>query len=211
MFYDKFLRKINLTTSFVFLSILVFGQKIDTVLNNGTYKSYFNYTLKEPVYVSYTLYHGGGDCDRSEYNFKNDTKIKMARQKDYAHSGYDQGHLTNAEDFAYDCEMDEETFRFYNCLPQTPNLNRGIWKVWEEKIREKSQTDSLEIVCGGKFGKKTIGDKVAVPDYCFKIVKSLKTNTILHVLWFTNKVKNNTVSEIEIDKLWVLLGYKIVI
>lgn len=194
---------------FTLISTLTFSQKIDTVINNGTYKSHFNYSLKEPVYVEYTLYQGGGDCDRSDFHFKNDTKIKTATQSDYNKSGYDQGHLANAEDFANDCVKDESTFRFYNCLPQTPNLNRGIWKSWEDKIRDESQTDSLLVFCGGKFGTKTIGKGVAVPDYCWKIVKSLKTDTIIHVLWFTNLKKNNVVKEITIGELWVLLGYKL--
>lgn len=208
MFYDKFL-KIRISIFLIFISIITFGQKVDTIIDNGTYKSHFNYELKEPIYVSYILYHGGGDCDRTPYHFKNDTKIKMAKKSDYTHSGYDQGHLANAEDFAYNCEMDEETFRFYNCLPQTPNLNRGVWKVWEETIRKESQTDSLEVICGGKFGSKVIGDKVAVPEFCFKIVKNLKTNKITHVLWFTNRIENNIFFEVNIDKLWDLLGYKI--
>ncbi len=190
------------------ISISSFAQKIDTVINTGVYKSYFNYKLKEPVYVEYILYHGGGDCDRSVFHFKNDTKISMAKLSDYAHNGYDQGHLANAEDFANDCIKDEKTFRFYNCLPQTPNLNRGIWKHWEETIRDESQKDSLYIICGGKFGKNLMGT-VAVPDYCFKIVKNLKTNKITHTLWFTNKMEDNIVKEITIDQLWVLLGYKI--
>ena len=202
-------KKLSLFSVLFLFTLTLFSQKIDTVINNGVYKSHFNYELKEPVYVEYVLCDGGGDCDRSDFRFKNDTKIKMATQSDYLKSGYDMGHLVNAEDFAYDCIKDESTFRFYNCLPQTPNLNRGIWKSWEDKIRDESQTDSLLVMCGGKFGSKKIGKGVAVPDYCWKIVKSLKTDTILHVLWFTNLKKNNTVKEITIDELWVLLGYKL--
>lgn len=203
------MKKFSLVLILSLFALTLFSQKIDTVINNGVYKSHFNYALKEPVYVEYTLFHGGGECDRSEYHFKNDTKVKTATQSDYAHSGYDMGHLANAEDFAYNCSMDESTFRFYNCLPQTPNLNRGLWKSWEDKIRDESQTDSLQVICGGKFGNKKIGKGVAVPDYCWKIVKSLKTNTVLHVLWFTNLKKDNKVKEITVNELWILLGYKL--
>ena len=92
---------------------------------------------------------GGGDCDRSRFRFKNDTDIEMAEQEDYSKSDFDMGHLANAEDFAFDCKKDEMTFRFYNCLPQYPNLNRGAWKRWENTIRKDSRLDSLRIICGG--------------------------------------------------------------
>jgi endonuclease G len=91
------------------------------------------------MYVKYKLYRGGGDCDRKQFHFTNENVHDVAKQSDYVHSGYDQGHLCNAEDFANDCRKEELTFRFYNCIPQTPNLNRGIWKGYEQKIRKLSQ------------------------------------------------------------------------
>ena len=127
----------------------VFSQVCDTILKNDVYNSYISYDLKMVIQVNYTLYKGGGDCDRKRFRFKKGTKIDISSNKQYTKSGYDRGHLANAKDFAYDCEKDEKTFRYYNCLPQTPNLNRGIWKVWETKIRKESQTDSL--LLGGEM------------------------------------------------------------
>jgi endonuclease G len=194
-----------LITLVTFFCLEVVAQiKPDTIISNDAYKSYFSYKFKEPLYVSYKLYKGGGECSRAAFHFKNDTKIVMAKQSDYSHNGYDEGHLANAEDFAGDCTKDELTFRFYNCLPQTANLNRGIWKHWETIIRNESQTDSLFIICGGIFqdGKTMGDDKVAVPNYCFKIVKSLSTKRITHIFLFTNKEEDNiceikTLNELE--------------
>ncbi|HKC36885.1 MAG TPA: hypothetical protein VKB95_12515, partial [Chitinophagaceae bacterium] len=45
--------------SFFFVSFLS-AQQVDTVIKTGIYKSYFCYSLKEPLYVTYTLYKGGG-------------------------------------------------------------------------------------------------------------------------------------------------------
>ena len=147
---------------------------------------------------------------RDGFRFKNDTKIIMAKQSDYDHSGYDEGHLANAEDFASDCPKDEKTFRFYNCLPQTPNLNRGIWKKWETGIRVESQSDSLLVICGGIFTTgKIIGDKVAVPDYCFKIVQSLKTKKVIWILFFTNKEKDSTMEFKTLEELEKFSQYQL--
>lgn len=204
------MKKTTIITAILLFAISAVAQtKIDTVITTVAYKSYFCKAIKEPLYVSYKLYKGGGDCDRAGFRFKNDTRLSTATQKDYAATGYDQGHLANAEDFASDCVKDEATFRFYNCLPQTANLNRGIWKKWETEIRKESQTDSLLIMCGGTFEtKKIIGDGVWVPTHCWKIVKSLSKNKVLHCLYFTN-TENAECKEIKLEELKKLVNYKI--
>jgi len=161
--------------------------KIDTVIRKGSYTSYFSTKLHEPLYVVYTLYKGGGDCSRTGDVFKTDGLVGSATADDYAHNGYDEGHEANAEDFAYDCRLQELTFRFYNCVPQTPRLNRGVWKVMETAVRKESQSDSLLVICGNLYGTKTIGpNKIAVPDYCYKIVYSKSTHKLLHCRLFPN-------------------------
>lgn len=192
-------------------SLFAQSPDIDTIIETGIYKSYFDVDIKQPLQLSYILHKGGGDCDRSKFRFINDTKIPSATQKEYAKSGFDMGHLANAEDFAYDCTKDELTFRFYNCLPQYPNLNRGIWKKWETKIREVSQTDSLLVICGAKFTNKKTSTNLFVPDECYKVVKSLNTSEILWVLWFKNvsKEAEKFFQIITLEELENRLGYKI--
>jgi DNA/RNA endonuclease G (NUC1) len=194
----------------IFSASNVKGQEYNTIVRNAIYTSYFNCNYHVPILVVYKLFHGGGDCDRKNFHFVNDEDdIKTAEPLDYIGNGYDQGHMANAEDFAYDCTLDELTFRFYNCVPQTPNLNRGIYKSWEGKIRIESQTDSLLIICGNIFGKIKIGkDSIGVPDFCFKVVESLTTKNVTHVLFFINttpaSVKEESLSDLE-EKI----GYKI--
>ena len=102
---------------------------------------------------------------------------QSAKAKDYNHSGYDIGHMANAEDFASDCEKEKVTFYFYNALPQKPKLNRGCWSRVEAQIRKESQTDSLLIICGGFQFDSKIGN-ISVPSNCFKIVKNLSNHAI---------------------------------
>lgn len=182
------------------LSVLCANVLAQSIVKRDIYTVNFSNSLHEPLWVSYKLYRGGGECSRSKFRFYNDIdSLQTATDKDYARSGYDKGHLANAEDFAYDCTKDELTFRYYNCLPQTPNLNRGVWKTNEEQIRQWSQTDSLLIICGGIFGKKKIG-RIAVPDYCWKVVQSLSTKKILFCGWFTN-TSQATLTEIPLPEL----------
>jgi len=166
--------------------------RYDTLITTKAYKSYYSKKYKAPVAVSFILYKGGGDCSREGMEFKNDIKkLSTAFDSDYKGSGYDKGHMANAEDFAYDCTLEELTFRYYNAAPQTPELNRGPWSKMEAVIRIASQTDSLCVICYNEFdGKKIKKDKsVYVPSKCYKFVYSIKTKKIIYAFYFTNTNK----------------------
>jgi endonuclease G len=208
------MKKIFISIIFIIFSTLTFAQKVDIIIKNNILESHFSYELHVPIFVKYKLYKGGGNCSRTVEGFRFHTgNIKnSATAKDYVASGYDIGHLANAEDFAYNCKLDSQTFFFYNALPQTPNLNRGIWKHYETEIRKVSQNDSLLIICGGTFQKNNTipNTNIHIPDYCWKVVKSLSTNKILYVLYFTNNMESNSVqTSMKLSDLETKLGYKL--
>ena len=132
-----------------------------------------------------------------------------ATSEDYAGKGYDKGHMANAEDFSYSCTDLEKTFRYYNALPQTTKLNRGIWKSWETKIRKEAKKKRLLIVCGGIFKDKAkvIGDGVVVPTQCFKLVYD-ESGALLHCLVFENNA-NATQDHLTESELRSNLGYRL--
>ena len=196
--------KYNLLLLISFFTIFCSAQQNTIKIKTDIYVSTFDTLIHQPLYVEYKLYHGGGSCSRESLYFK-ESKYS-AKSSDYSKSGYDKGHLANAEDFAYDCLLDKQTFQYYNCLPQTPNLNRGIWKEIETKIRDISQTDSLLIICGGLNYKKI--NKLYVPSKCWKIVQSLSTSKILFCGIFENDEDANLI-EISIENLEQNIGYKI--
>lgn len=196
-----------LIVSFYVFVLQASAQHEDTAITNEVYTSHFSYALHEPLYVVYKLYKGGGNCNRSQFRFTTGGLPYSAQSSDYAASGYDEGHLCNAEDEAFNCERDGLTFHFYNCVPQTRRLNRGIWKVWETTIRAESQKDSLLIICGSIFGKKRIGH-IYVPDKCWKVVYSLTTHQLLHCMLFPND-NSDTMETINIDALKRQVPYTI--
>jgi endonuclease G len=193
------------------LPLFCLAQKADTLINNGVYESLYSYKYGQPTYVKYKLYKGGGNCNRKSegFFFHGDSIIPhlAADGDDYQTTGYDKGHMANAEDFAYDCKKEEVTFRYYNSVPQTAKLNRGIWKTSETKIREWSQTDSLLIFCGGLFTKKSKpvreGSNLIIPTYCYKIAISLTSHKLLMCEMFENDSTpvQKTVPMIEIEAM----------
>lgn len=191
------------------LSTLSYSQKVDTVITTKIFTSYYSFKLKDPIFVKYKLYKAGGKVSRGGMQFSTGGLYPSATPQDYYRSGYDRGHLANFEDFSYEYSIGESTFRYYNVIPQTPVLNRGLWKIYEKKIRGISQTDSLLILTGGNGWSKFIGDSVYVPDYCWKIVYSLSKKKVLFIIYVKNdkspvEIVIKTIPELD-DKL----GFKI--
>lgn len=195
----------------LFQAQLIVAQEVDIVFDAGIYKSYYSYEYKSPLYVTYYLYQGGGPCDRTKEGF-DFTKCgeQTASNADYTKSGYERGHLANAEDFAYDCVAEDATFCYYNCVAQTTKGNHGNWLKWESKIRELSQERELFIVAGAIYGKTYTkpGSKVRVPKYCYKIVIDTETGDVLHCMLFNND--NTTIyQDITLTALKKKLDYEL--
>jgi endonuclease G len=76
---------------------------------------------------------------------------------------------------AYDCGCDSmamvESSYYSNVAPQSPALNRGSWKKLEEYTRKLvKEFDSVLVWCGSiTLQNRHIG-RVAIPDYCWKII-----------------------------------------
>lgn len=190
------------------ISLSLFSQyKADTIITNEAYSAYVNKELGQALYVKYKLYKGGGKCVRSN-KWINDTKLDLISEKQYEGTFYDKGHLANAEDFAYDCHLDSLTFRFYNRIPQTRKLNRGIWKISENESRILSQTDSLIIYCGGFWDSSNKINDMTIPSRCWRVIYSLSQKKIITCVVFMNNdkpIKYDT----KINELEGMLGYSL--
>lgn len=174
-----------LTLLFFNFFIITISQVIikhSEVIKENNYYSAYSSAYFSPSYVIYKLYQGGGNYSRKGITF-----TSKFPHYNYEKSGYDIGHLVPAEDFAYSEKLMKATFKFYNALPQTPNLNRGNWKRVESAVRRMSQRDSLLIIAGGLDFEKT--NKGYIPEKCFKIVYSLSTGKCLFTGVFTNTNK----------------------
>jgi len=85
-----------------------------------------------------TLAEVAGDLATKSNPFKPDPKLGGLRRgelADYKGSGFDRGHLAPAGNQTEDKQLRDETFFLSNIVPQDPNLNRGVWRVVEQKVR----------------------------------------------------------------------------
>ena len=153
----------------------------DTLIYNevGRYTFLYRPSCKVSQWVAYKLTRSdvAGGADRSDA-FREDPRLARfgwpsATNADYKESGYDRGHLLPSADRKSSVEANRATFLYSNMAPQLPKLNRGAWKVLEERLRRlTADYDTLYVVVGTVVDRspKSIGDGVAVPRLFFKAV-----------------------------------------
>lgn len=203
----------------VFLAVACQAQTV--VLKHTYYTTTFDTTKHIPTVVKWWLTRKMVTCSKkvSRTNkFTPDPQLPKYTNlnKDYAGSGYDRGHNMSAEDNACNMTGMKECFYYSNMCPQTPRLNRGAWKSLETYCRKLTkQNDSLLIWCGSVYTSgNTIGkDKVAVPDYCWKIVYIKKSNETQAYSFKNDTSEAKPISgyEVSVDSVQHLSGLKFIV
>lgn len=201
--------------------------KLDETFALPEYNKSDKYVLKHDFYtlrympehgqaqwVAYKLEGNETEGDNERDNFRPDPKLgkESPTPTDYTGSGYDRGHIAPAADFKFSKEAGLQCFYMSNMSPQAPELNRGIWKILEERVRVWArERNELYIVAGGVLekGLKKIGKKVkiSVPKYYYKVILDMgnKKNPEVICFLFKNEggydpLRNYVVSMDEIEK-----------
>ncbi|MDR3284606.1 MAG: DNA/RNA non-specific endonuclease [Treponema sp.] len=154
-----------------------------------------SYELSEWVAYELTREELAAVVGRSN-NFAADPSISTgsALPDDYYRSGFDRGHLAPAADMRFSQNAMNESFYMSNMSPQTPSLNRGVWKYLEEAVRLAVwKYDRVLVVSGpvlDRYDFPVIGysTAVSVPEYYYKVLTALITDTEgnrgLHMIGF---------------------------
>ncbi len=198
------------------MSSVCAGQNV--TIKHKVYTTVFSKSQRIPVVVKWWLTKDMLDCSnpmKRTNDFKPDPKLPGYTNlaKDYAKSGYDQGHSCDAADNLCDTAAEHESFYYSNMCPQTARLNSGIWSRMEDSCRALAlKYDSTLIWCGSvATSGRTIGpDKVAVPDYCWKIVYVKRKRTTMAFVFPNTKTLTGTLSRyhVTLDSVEHLSGLK---
>jgi endonuclease G, mitochondrial len=210
--------KILLTLALVavLFSDITLCQTIDTLtIYHKYYSSTFSKSKHLPVVVKYWLIRSMLDC---EHRYKRPNKFKPDPlipeftniAKDYRKSGYDRGHQMDAYDCGCDSTAMAESFYYSNVVPQLPSLNRGNWKKLEDYTRKLAKKyDSVLVWCGSVTIENRFIGRVAVPDYCWKII-CIKKSGIIKAYSFRNDMtfkRELSSFEVSIDSIRNLSGF----
>jgi endonuclease G len=151
------------------------------VLRNKAYVVGYSEKFRDPLWVAYHLAATGNHVapPRPKEFMVDDRTTARVENRDYAHSGYDKGHMcpNHAIAIHFGADEQEETFRLSNVVPQKHTLNAG---VWEDLEREESDTypntyGEVWVIDGPIFHDpvRTLDSGVAIPDACYKIIVRL--------------------------------------
>lgn len=159
-----------------------------TILDKGYSVMNHNNDWKIPYWVSYYLSSSNlqGTAGRTD-DFRPDPQLPTGSRselEDYRHSGYDRGHNAPAAAFKRSRDAISTTFLLSNMSPQTPRLNRNIWRILEEEVRDMvTKEGEAWIITGNVFlnpdsqfvnPSEFIGpNNVTVPTHCFKAILSV--------------------------------------
>ena len=130
--------------------LAVYGFPEGTVIHRGPFALAFDGASRQPRWVLEHLNRETvtGPATRDGLTFKSDAKIPVefrSLMRDYVEPTYDIGHMAAANNYGQqdDCAA---TFTLLNACPQTPELNRGIWKQLEAELQREALTADAWIV-----------------------------------------------------------------
>lgn len=136
-----------------------------TVLSNRGYDSAVRHDWKLPAWVSFRLageyFQKGAPKYPRSPRFEPDRRLEgrlQVRHEDYDNTGYDRGHMaSDNSQQGRDATVAHESYLTANIIPQTPALNRQIWKNLE--IRERkwaAHYGELYVITGPIFEAKVL-------------------------------------------------------
>ncbi len=176
-----------------------YDKKDKYVIKHDFYTLHYRPEHGQADWVAYKLEGKETEGTSSRDNFRPDPKLgaESPTPNDYTSSGYDRGHLAPAADFKFSQEAETQSFYMSNMSPQAPELNRGIWKSLEERVRDWARKrKELYIVSGGVLekGLKKIGKKVkiSVPKYYYKVILDMENKKNPEVICFMFKNERGT-------------------
>lgn len=132
-----------------------------------------------PAWVAYRAFHTDArEAPPRPERFEPDPRTRARIHPDlYTNSGFDRGHM--APNYAIALLHGEsaqaETFLMSNIIPQSPALNRQVWRDLEQRIirRYTRRFEEVWVITGPIYpivGKQRLHGRVAVPEACFKII-----------------------------------------
>ncbi|MBK2026787.1 DNA/RNA non-specific endonuclease [Allofrancisella guangzhouensis] len=164
----------------------------------------YNYQTKQASWVAFKLTKAKiANKHKRDDAFREDTDIPFvyrAQLSDYKNSGYDRGHLASYASMDFSEKSAEQSFLLSNISPQKAGLNRQGWEALETDERIwANMYDSIYVYIGPIYKKqkihKTIGDnKIAVPDYFFKIIYVPSKNKTIAFVMPNSRVEKKKVA-----------------
>ena len=149
------------------------------VIDRGNFVIGWSDRLRHPVWCAYHVTAEARHELGARPNFTRDRSVAACPAAGaYERSGYDRGHMVPNYAIAtrYGADAQKSTFLMSNIAPQTPALNRGVWRQIEHRIADLWTARYGEIwvivgcVSGDRGGETLSGTDIDVPGKFYQVV-----------------------------------------
>ena len=148
------------------------------ILDRGEFMIGWSDALGHPVWCAYHVTRDPRHPDGKRPGFRIDRSVPRSPRPDsYAKSGYDRGHMVPNHAIVSRFGMAEQrkTFLMSNIAPQTPQLNRGVWRDVEHRIADlwTARYGEIWVVVGcipSKTGERLPRASVDIPSAYFQVI-----------------------------------------
>ncbi len=164
------------------------------VLEKPQFTVFYNSAKLIPEFVLWHLENSDLGAEGRSNDFRPDFQLPenlyRVKKRDYQYTryGFDRGHVCPSADRTDTKENNSATFLMTNMIPQSPDLNRIVWKDLEAYERELAVQGNELYIIAGQFGLGGTGAtgtfleipveqtgapesfSIAVPAYCWKII-----------------------------------------
>lgn len=149
------------------------------ILDRGEFKIGWSDSLRHPVWCAYHVIKDEKHIVSGRPGFTKDRAEKAApTPADYTKSGYDRGHMAPNHAIAsrYGKTEQKKTFMMSNIAPQSPALNRGVWRDIELRIADlwTKRYGEIWVLVGcisDRDNQETIsGSNIDVPAWYYQII-----------------------------------------
>ena len=148
------------------------------VIDRGEFLIGWSDSLRHPLWCAYHVTPAVKHDAGKRPGFTMDRSVAAApRPGDYSKSGYDRGHMVPnyAIITRYGEEARRKTFMMSNISPQTPALNRGVWREIEHRIADlwTKRYGEIWVIVGcipGRTGETVSGSDIDVPEGYYQLI-----------------------------------------
>ena len=148
------------------------------VLDRGEFLIGWSDSLRHPVWCAYHVVRDARHENAKRPGFTKDKFVPAAPSPDaYTRSGYDRGHMVPnyAIVTRYGEDAQKRTFRMSNIAPQSPALNRGVWRDVEHRIADlwTARYDEIWVIVGcisPRNGETLSGTAIDVPESYYQVI-----------------------------------------
>ena len=156
-----------------------------SIIDKGEFTIAYSEKLHHPVWCAYRIPKEPIYKIDKRPNFKKDKSFKSCpAASSYARTGYDRGHMVPNHAIAtrYGVEAQKKTFLMSNIAPQTPELNRGIWREIEHRIADlfTAKYGDIWVIIGAisNSSETLSGTNIAVPSAFYQLIAAEDNNKI---------------------------------